>query len=154
MMKKFVYSLIFVLLLFACEEVFDPPPQALLEVSIENVDTLITTKPKVSVYGVGMEDSIWIYQEQTNDFLLPLSSAETSSFVVLLDSIADTLTIYHENTLIFESAETGFYNQFKILDVEHTFNRIDDYEVTDSVVTTNWHENIQLYINSLPADSN
>lgn len=152
-MKKILYSLFFVAAIVACRDLYDAPPQALLEVKITNVDTLSNRIPKVSVYGVG-QDSIWIYQEQTNVFRLPLSVKETTSFVLLLDSIADTLTIKHSNELIFESAESGFYNEYKILDVGHSLNRIDDYEVTDSMVTKNWHENIELYILSLPAGDN
>jgi len=152
-MRKIFYSLFFLAAMAACQDLYDAPPQALLEVKITNVDTLSTRIPKVSVYGVG-QDSIWIYQEQTNIFRLPLSVEETTSFVLLLDSIADTLTIKHTNELIFESAESGFYHEHKILDVGHSLNRIDDYEVTDSMVTKNWHENIELYILSLPAGDN
>ncbi len=152
-MRKILYSLFLVAAIVACQDLYDAPPQALLEVKLVNVDTLDTRIPKVSVYGVD-QDSIWIYQEQTNVFRLPLSLEETTSFVLLLDSIADTLTIRHSNELIFESAESGFYHEFKISDVGHSFNQIDDYEVTDSMVTKNWHENIELYIFSLPADDN
>ncbi|SFF57410.1 DUF6452 family protein [Sunxiuqinia elliptica] len=154
MMKKILFGLFWALALVACKEVFDPPPQALLQVKVKYVDEEATGSPKVSVYGVDMDDTIWIYQEITSDFRLPMSAKTETSFVILLDSIADTLTITHDKELIFESAESGFYNEYKILDVKHTFNRIEDYEVTDSAVTKNWHENIQLYINSLPADAN
>lgn len=137
----------------ACGDVYDAPPKSLLQVNLVNTDTLDTSTPKVSVYGVG-KDSIWIYQEQTSSFLLQLSLDSVSNFVVLLDSLADTLTIYHEPQLVFESAETGFYYEYKILDVKYTKHRIDDYEVIDSAVTRNWHENIQLDINPLPASGN
>ncbi|HKJ43881.1 MAG TPA: DUF6452 family protein, partial [Sunxiuqinia sp.] len=66
----------------------------------------------------------------------------------------DTLTIYQEPQLIFESAETGFYFDYKIKDIDYTHRRLVDDEVTDSLVTRNWHENIQLYISPLPANAN
>jgi hypothetical protein len=153
MMKRTVHILLLLVLAIACNESFDAPPKALLEVSLVNVDTLDTSSPLITVYGVGL-DSIWIDSIETNTFRLQLGTELSSSFVLLLDSIADTLTIFHENELIFESAESGFYYQYKIQDIEHTFYRIDDYEITDSLVTKNWHENIQLYINPLPADDN
>lgn len=152
-MKKPIYSLLLLVWLLACEDNFEEPPQALLEVTIVSTDTLDTSIPLVSAYGVGM-DSLWVDQVQASMFRLPLSTQTSSSFVLLLDSIADTLTIFHENELMFESAETGFYHQHKIIDIEHTFNRIDDYEVTDSLVTKNWNENIQLYVNPLPSGNN
>ena len=152
-MKNILYSLFLLVIIVACSDVYDAPPKSLLQVNLVNSDTLDTSIPKVSVYGVD-QDSIWIYQEQTSSFLLQLSTDTVSSFVVLLDSLADTLTIYQAPQLVFESAETGFYFDYKIRDIKHTHHRIDDYEVTDSLVTRNWHENIQLYINSLPAGSN
>ncbi|WP_159521081.1 DUF6452 family protein [Sunxiuqinia indica] len=154
MRKNLLYISILIGLAISCDDVYEQPPQAFLEIALENVDTLDTATPKVSAYGIGMEDSIWLYQQTTDLFLLPLSLEETTSFVILLDSIADTLRITHETELVFESAETGFYNEFKILDVDHSFNRIDDYDVTDSLVTKTWHENIKLYINSLPDNAN
>ena len=152
-MKKFGYSLLLLFVIVSCSEVFDAPPKALMQVTLVNTDTLDTSIPKVSVYGVD-QDSIWIYQQQTSTFLLQLSPDSSSSFVLLLDSLVDTLTIFHETQLIFESAETGFYLEYKIKDIEHTSHRIDDYEVTDSLVTKNWHENIQLYFNPLSAGNN
>jgi hypothetical protein len=153
MMKKAFYIFFLAFVAIACDESFDAPPKALLEVKLVNVDTLDTSSPLISVYGVGL-DSLWIDSVSTNTFRLQLGTGLSSSFVLLLDSIADTLTVYHENELIFESAESGFYYQYKIQDIEHTSHRVDDYEVTDSLVTKNWHENIQLYINPLPADGN
>lgn len=152
-MKKTLYILGLIVLAIACEESFEPPPKALLEVKLVNADTLDKSVPVVTAYGVGL-DSIWIDSVKTTSFRLQLGTESSSSFVLLFDSVADTLTIFHENELIFESAETGFYYQYKILDIEHTLHRIDDYEVTDSVVTKKWHENIQLYINPLPANGN
>ena len=152
-MKKISYFILFIFAVIACEEVYDPPPQALLEAKIIHSDPEVTSIPKVSVYGVD-QDSIWIYQEQTSTFRLPLSVQESSSFVVLLDSIVDTLTIFHENELKYESMESGFYNEHWISDVEHSLIRIDSVVVTDSAVTKNWHENIQLYISTLAAVNN
>ena len=152
-MKKLTYFVLLVIAVAACKEVFDPPPQALLEVSIEYSDPNTTITPKVSVQGVD-KDSIWIYQEELTTFRLPLTSHNNTEFVVLLDSIADTLNIFHENEFKYESIESGFYNEHWILDIEHTLHRIDSVVVVDSAVTKNWHENIQLYISSIAANNN
>ena len=148
-MKKLIYFILFIFAAIACEEVYDQPPQALLEATIKHSDPDLTSIPKVSVYGVD-QDSIWIYQEQTNSFRLPLTTFESSSFVVLLDSIVDTITIDHSNDFKYESMESGFYNEHWILNVEHSLNRIDSVVVVDSAVTKTWHENIQLYIGTVP----
>ena len=151
-MKKLIYFAVFILAVIACEEVYDPPPQALLEAKIKHSNPDLTGIPKVSVYGVD-QDSIWIYQEQTTTFRLPLSTQVQTSFVVLLDSIVDTLSIVHSNDFKYESMESGFYNEHQILDIEHTLHRIDSVVVVDSAVTKNWHENIQLYIGTIPTDN-
>ncbi len=152
-MKKLAHFILFILAIAACKEIYDPPPQAMLEASIEHSNPDITSTPKVSVYGVG-QDSIWIYQEQLTTIRLPLTSYNNSSFVILLDSIVDTLTIVHDNIFKYESMESGFYNEQWILNIEHTLNRIDSVVVVDSAVTKNWHENIQLYISTLAASDN
>lgn len=151
-MKRLLYPILFMVAIAACTEVYDSPPQALLEVSIEYSEPDVTSTPKVSVYGLE-QDSIWIYQEELTTFRLPLAMHNNSNFVVLLDSVADTLNIFHNNELKYESMESGFYNEHWILDIEHTLHRIDSVVVVDSAVTKNWHENIQLYINTLAADN-
>ncbi len=152
-MKQFRIILLSLFVLIACKEVFDPPPQSLMEVSVKYSDSKQTGYPKISAYGVDM-DSIWIYQEQTNLIRLPLSRKDTTAFVLLFDSIPDTLTIYHSTTLNYESMESGFFTEYWIKKIEHSQNRIDSVIMKDSAVNQFWHENIKLYINNLPADAN
>ena len=152
-MKKLTYFIFLIVAIIACKEVYDPPPQALLEATIKYSDLDASGTPKVSVQGVD-QDSIWIYQESLTEFGLPLTAQSNSEFVILLDSIADTLNILHENDFKYESMESGFYNEHWILDIEHTLHRIDSVVVVDSAVTKNWHENIQLYISTLTAGNN
>jgi hypothetical protein len=141
-----------ILAIAACEETFDKPPRSELVARVKFSSGAENADPFISVYGVG-QDSIWISQVQTKEFNLPLSTLESSSFVVLFDSIADTLTIVHENTINYESVESGFYYEYWIKDISYTFNRIDSLVVLDSAVTQTWNENITLYITDLPADT-
>ena len=50
--------------------------------------------------------------------------------------------------------ETGFYYEYKLKSVESTHNRIVSIDITDSLVTTKWHENIKLNIRPLPVGGN
>lgn len=150
-MKHFL-SILLVLAMAACEETFDNPPRSELVAQIRFSSGTQQDNPFLSVYGLE-QDSIWISQVQTNAFNLPLSTAESSSFAVLLDSIADTLIIAHENTINYESLESGFYYEYRIKEISHTFNRIDSIVVLDSAVTQTWNENIILYITDLPSES-
>jgi len=144
--------IILILAITACEETFDNPPRSELVAKVEFSTDAENPVPFISTFGVG-QDSIWIYNTQTNLFNLPLSTLESSSFVVLFDSIADTLTVFHENTINYESVESGFYYEYWIKDIQHTFNRIDSLVVLDSAITQTWNENITLYITDLPADA-
>ena len=152
-MKKILTIISLIVALAACEEEYNSPPKSLLEATILYSNGSTSSTPKVSVYGVG-QDSLLIYQEKLKSFRLPLNNYESTGFVVLLDSIPDTLTIHHQNTFNYESIETGFYYEFWIDSIEHTFNRIDSVVVADSAVTKNWHENIKLYIGPVPAVDN
>ena len=151
-MRQFFSLIMIILTIAACEETFDKPPRSELVAQVKFSSGAENADPFISVYGVG-QDSIWISQVQTKEFNLPLSTLESSSFVVLFDSIADTLTIVHENTINYESVESGFYYEYWIKDIRHTFNRINSLVVLDSAVTQTWNENITLYITDLPADT-
>lgn len=151
-MKQFFSMILIILAIAGCKETFDTPPMPVLVALVEYSSGAKSANPVISAYGVG-QDSIWIYQKQTNEFNLPLSIKESSSFVVLFDSIPDTLTIFHENTINYESVESGFYYEYKIKNISHTYNRIVSIVVLDSAVTQLYNENITLYINDLPADT-
>ncbi len=151
-MRHFFSLIMIILAIVACEETFNNPPRSELVARVEFSSGAANPDPFISVYGAG-QDSIWISQIQTREFNLPLSTLESTSMVVLFDSIADTLTIVHENTINYESVESGFYYEYWIKNISHTFNRIDSLVVLDSAVTQTWNENIKLYITDLPADT-
>lgn len=151
-MKQLKILFILIVAAAACKEIFEPPPQSLLEVRVEYSESTTTGSPKISVYGVD-QDSIWIYQEQTRQIWLPLSKTGSSSFVMLFDSIPDTLTVIHDTELKYGSMVTGFYYEYWIREIEHSWNRIDSVILKDSAVNNFWHENIRLYIHTLPTDT-
>jgi len=137
----------------ACKEVFEAPPQSLLQASLLNSETNKAITPRISVIGAGL-DSLWIYQEDLSSFLLPLSQKDTTTFLISFDSYIDTLTFFHETRLKYASMETGFYFDYKLDSIAFTHTRIDSILITDSLITTKWNENIKLYIRPLPAGGN
>ena len=151
-MRQFFSLIMLILAITACEETFNNPPRSEVVAQVEFSSGAENPTPFISVYGVG-QDSIWISQVQTLEFNLPLSSLASTSLVVLFDSIADTLTIVHDNTINYESVESGLYYEYWIKNISHTFNRIDSLIVLDSAVTQTRNENIKLYITDLPADT-
>jgi hypothetical protein len=153
-MKRVVYLILFLIAAVACKEVFEAPPQALLKATLLNSTTGGTISSTISVRGIGLET--YLFKDSALSVLnLPLSAANNkSSFLISFDSISDTITFTHETTMKYASMETGFYNEYKLQNINFTKNRIDSIQIKDSLVTKTWHENIKLYLRPLPSDGN
>ena len=151
-MKRFLYLICILIVGFACKEVFEVPPQALLQASFLNSSTKKALTSKVAVQGIG-RDSLWVY-DSLKEIVLPLSTNDTTSYIISLDSIIDQITFIHSTTQKYASMETGFYYEYKLQSIDYSHNRIDSIQITDSLITKDWHENIKLYIRPLPAGAN
>lgn len=152
-MKRFLYFTFILIGLSACKEVFLPPPQALVQVSLLNSKTKLPMSPTVSVQGIGREQ-LWLKDTVSSEIFLPLSTNDTTSFLIYFDSKRDTVSFIHETYQRYASMETGFYYEFKLKSIEYTHHRIDSISITDSLVIKNWHENIKLYLRPLSAGGN
>ncbi len=152
-MKQILYLIFILIAATACKEVFEVPPQALLKASILNSNAGGTISPTVSVRGIGIET--YLFKDTALSALnLPLSTNTKSSFQVSFDSVIDTITFTHKDSLEYASMETGFYYEYKLQSIDFTKNRIDSILITDSLVTKTWHENIKLYLRPLSSGSN
>jgi hypothetical protein len=136
----------------ACKEVFEKPPQSLLEAYLFDSSTKNALTSIVTVQGLGL-DSLWADKTSMTKITLPLSPNDTTSYLITFDSTTDTITFLHETYQKYLSMETGFYFEYKLRSIEYSHNRIDSVQIIDSLVTTKWHENIKLYIHPLPAGS-
>lgn len=152
-MRTFLYVILVLLLLVACKEVFDVPPQSLMETKLTFSNPEEDNSLPISVKGLE-KDSFIIYQEKTDMFRLPLTRDDSTSFVIFFNTIPDTFSIKHDTEVAYESFESGFFTKHKIKEIEYTRNRIDSVAVIDSLVNQFWHENIQIYINTLPIPAN
>lgn len=151
-MKHIFRLLLIVLAATACKEVYDTPPQSLAQINLYDMDTESAQSTLTSAQGLNT-DSIWIDGETASYFQLPFDLSGTATFIVLLDSVADTLTINYNSELAYESMESGFYADHYIQSVSSTRNKIDSISLIDTLVITTWHENIQLYLNDSTAYS-
>jgi hypothetical protein len=152
-MKRLFYLISFLVALSACKEVYEAPPQALVEAKFFDAVTAKAIFSSITVQGIGVETS-WVKDTLLEGIILPLSPAETTRFLISFDSTVDTLTFFHETFKKYDSMETGFYYDFKIKSIESTHHRIVSIQIIDSLVTKDWHENIELYLRPLPAGSN
>jgi hypothetical protein len=144
-MKQTLYLILLLMAATACKEVYEAPPQALLEATIQNSTTGGTTTPTISIRGIGIEP--YLFKDTTLSVLdLPLSANSESAFLITFDSINDTITFTHDTSIKYASMESGFYSEYKLRRIDFSKNRIDSILITDSLVTKTLHENIKLYI--------
>lgn len=144
-MKQTIYLILILIAAVACKEVFEAPPQALLQVTLLNSNTGGTTTPTVSIRGIGIEPYL-VKDTILSVINLPFSTNNESAFLITFDSISDTITFIHDTSMKYASMESGFYNEYKLHSIAFSKNRIDSILIADSLVTTILHENIKLYI--------
>lgn len=152
-MKRFFYLIVFLILSAGCKEVFEAPPQSLIGLYFYNSSTNNKIEPVTMVQGVGNE-LLLFGDTAISNMLLPLTTKDTTRYIVWLDSTSDSLIFVHQTSRKYESIESGFYYEYKLQEVRFTQNRIDSIRITDSLVTKNWNENIKLYIHPLPVSGN
>lgn len=152
-MKQLFFLIGALIALTACKEVYENPPQALVRATIWNSSTEAELSSKVSIHGIGY-DNYWVKDSTIQKILLPLSPTDTSNYVFSFDSYTDTIIFIHTKKLKYESMETGLYYEYQLKSVDYTKNRLDSVEITDSLVTTIWNENIKLYLHPLSSTSN
>ena len=148
-MKQFLLLIVILFIASACKEIFELPPQAKLQATITNPTTNLAMKSQVTFKGIG-RDSLWVSDTSVSLITFPLSTKETTSFIVSFDSTVDTISFNHTSTQKYGSMETGFYYEYKLKSINSTHHRILSIDITDSLVTTIWHENIKLNISPLP----
>jgi len=152
-MKRLIYLILLLMIVTACKEVFEAPPQALLKASFYNSTTKKAMSPSVTVMGIG-SDSLLYNEESAYSVLLPLAKTDTSNFIIWIDSKSDSISFIYTTTQKYASMESGFYYEYKLQSVGFSQNRIDSVEIKDSLVTTKWNENIKLYIHPLSVSNN
>jgi len=144
-MKRFLYLICILTVAMACKEVFEPPPQALLQATFYNSSTKLAMSSLVLAQGVGIDSPVFRDSVRFN-MLFPLTIKDTTRYIIWLDSKSDSITFIHETKQKYASMETGFYYEYKLRSVRFTKNRIDSIKIVDSLITTKWNENIKLYI--------
>ena len=151
-MKQFLFLIGVLFFALACKEIYEVPPHSLLSVTITNDSTQLQMSSIVTYQGIE-SDSLWNSETAVPVFTLPLSNKGTTSFRITLDSKVDTISIVHTIIQKYASMETGFYDEYKLNSIQSTHHRIRSIDITDSLVTTIWHENIKINIRPLPPGS-
>jgi hypothetical protein len=154
-MKFVAFFILILIAVISCKEDFDTPPTSRLKATLykysnKEKDTLI-----VSITAVG-HDSLFYDNEELTSFSLPLSTDNSTQYVIAFDStnvVRDTINFVHENVLKYVSMESGFYYEYKLKKVTSTNHLITSIQIADSLVTKTLYENIKLYISTVSSSS-
>lgn len=144
-MKRILYLIFIIVAALACDDDFEAPPQSLLKATLLNSTTNKSDTSIVTARGIGL-DSLYYNKVSLSELVLPLSAKDTTKYVITFDSDTDTITFIHDTSMKYQAMETGFYYEYKLRKIDFSKHRIDSILITDSLVTTIWHENIKLYI--------
>ncbi len=144
---KNTFRILFVaFIVTACQEIYQVPPSSQLQFNLYKTETESSASSLLTIKGVD-NDSIWLELTIANSYLLPLGTSQSNSFHMLIDSVADTLTIYYNYQLAYESIESGFYYTYHLNKVESSKHKIDSVALIDTIVNELPHENIQIFLN-------
>ncbi|AEV33283.1 hypothetical protein Oweho_2311 [Owenweeksia hongkongensis DSM 17368] len=115
----------------------------------DSLGTQIVTKlPVFTLYGLDKEDEkLNNRSTQVDIFTMPLSpDFSERSFILINDSIIDTLTFTYTSKLQLINTVCGFVPNYTLSKVENTTNFIEAVNITDNDVNTDDKENIKVYI--------
>jgi Family of unknown function (DUF6452) len=153
MLKRIVYFL-FVLLAvvtascddkLVCTELASSYLQAGCYQMVEGVsqDSVLNL---VTLYGVGSDYYIFKDSSSVKQLVLPLDfESLDASFVLINDSVIDTLYVHYDTALTFLSYECGFAPTYKIDSVGFTKNGVDSISIVKSLVEAVDEENLEIY---------
>lgn len=96
--------------------------------------------------GVGIDSLLYNNSKSVNSVKIPLNPFEPESrFRLVLNMVADTITIKHTNINHFISMECGYIRVYNINEVIATNHFIDSISVIHPTVNTTYVENIQIH---------
>ncbi len=109
-------------------------------------DTLLS---KLTFYGASRPDSL-LYDEASDrgsiEFPLPGDPEEYTSFVFRVDTLTDTIRIWHTPILVMVSYECGFTAHHNIYWLSYQKNAIDTIAIAEPLVDLTDEENLKIYI--------
>lgn len=98
------------------------------------------------IFSPGM-DSLIYDSSGISSIKLPLDyAASQTQFIMINDSVADTLVFSYDKEMIFISYQCGFAPEYELLSTEHSSEGIDSVRVINSKIETTDEENLRIYL--------
>ncbi len=121
--------------------------------SLGERDTVLSN---LTFYGASRPDSL-LYDGSSGisriEFPLPGSPGEYTSFVFRVDTLTDTINIWHTPILVMVSYECGFTANHNIYWINYQKNAIDTISIPEPLVDLTDEENLKIYIRPAAADT-
>jgi hypothetical protein len=147
---KYIIALIIGLLFFSCatdvcnQKSTWPVQASFYKISSLNKDSLVFMDG-LTLKGENNDSSLYS-NENKNKVEFPLTApAGSSTYIFKIQSLSDTVTIYHSNTLYLISKQCGYGYQQVIDSVVYTQNVLNKITWKVPQVDKNDKENIQIY---------
>jgi predicted nucleic-acid-binding Zn-ribbon protein len=144
------YAILSILILYmsACTpETCLDETESYLKVTFYNYSTRTISAPStISVHGVGRDSLLYNQATQVKSAKLPLNQmADTTAFVLTINSISDTLIIRHTSFPHLISRECGYTYYFNIEPPVTTRHIIDSISAPNRTITTQNEENLRIF---------
>lgn len=108
------------------------------------VDTVANVYSSI---GVGSADSLSSGLSNQNSIDLELNPfQDTSSFVVVINNVSDTLTFKYNRSLELLSELCGFITTYEIEEVKSTYHVIDSLAIIDNTVINENELHLKIYL--------
>ena len=120
-------------------------------IKTESLDSAVIVKP-VSVYGLGISDSLLYTNDSLSSVLLPLSpNIESLVYVFEFGTNTENIEFTYKTSTYFESMDCGFIANYEIESLSYNKNIIDTIIIANGNVTVDNEEHIKLFfVNSNP----
>lgn len=132
------------------EEVCDQKVRSMLYATFKKVkdgEEIDTTLNNLSLRGLGMDSLIYNNVNNLNQIELSLNPEDhTSTFIITLDSIYDTIHLFYQHELIFVSYPCGFTTYYTIDSAKYTTNKIDSLILTNPIIDPESEETYKIFL--------
>jgi hypothetical protein len=106
-----------------------------------------TTLSDLTIYGMGMEDSLLYDRDTLQSVSLPLNPfTDTTRFIMTFGVHTDTLNFFYQRNLRMINPECGFAIFFEIKSFNHTYHFIDSVSLLDQNLDAQTQEHLQIFV--------
>lgn len=137
--------------LTACEDnqICDENTRSFLNAGLYTVrDGEVQDSVPNNIFVLSLGD-VSLYWDSANISKIPFPlnhETTTTAYLMVADSVADTIWFNYETDLIFVSYSCGFAPQYTLTSIQHSLNGIDSIKISNDKVESSDEENIRIFL--------